>query len=65
MVDTRPRDEHTVDPRVEVARRIVLRIAWGVGFIFFVAALLGGYHCATDRPARELFFGPDEASSQH
>lgn len=60
MVDPAPGGNQPIDPRIEVARRIVTRIAWGVGIIFFVAAVLGGYHCATERPARELFFEPKD-----
>lgn len=58
MVDAPPNPP--IDPRIQVARRIVTRLAWAVGFIFFVAAVLGAYHCATDRPARELFFEPED-----
>jgi hypothetical protein len=60
MVDPAAALPEPPDPRVARARRIVLRIAWGVGFIFFVAGTFGAYHCATERPARELFFAPDD-----
>jgi hypothetical protein len=59
MVDTSSPTDAPADPRIAVARRIVLRIACSVGFIFFVAVVFGVYHCATDRPARELFFAPE------
>lgn len=64
MVDTAPGGHQAIDPRIAVARRIVTRIAWGVAFIFFVAAVLGGYHCATERPARELFFEPEDPPAE-
>jgi hypothetical protein len=52
-----------IDPRIETARRVVRALAWGVLAVFCVTAVLGAYHCATERPARELFFdrAPDTA----
>lgn len=49
-----------LDPRVVTARRVVRVIAAIVGLILVGASVLGVYAVATDRPARELFFPPEE-----
>lgn len=48
------------DPRIARVRRLVVALAMVVGVIFAASAVLAVYHLATERPARELFFPPDE-----
>lgn len=53
-----------VDPRIQIARRVVLSMSGVIAVIFFVAAVFGAYHCATERPARELFFEPVDPKNE-
>lgn len=46
------------DPRVRVARKVVGWLGVAVGIIMLGMMILGAYTCATDRPAREMFFEP-------
>ena len=50
-----------VDPRVRTARRIVIGIGVMVALIMAGTVVLAGYYFATERPAREMFFEPEEA----
>lgn len=48
------------DRKVRLARTIVIRLAWAVGFTLVVALVFGAYNMITDRPAKEMFLGPTE-----
>jgi hypothetical protein len=46
------------DARIELAQRIVKRLAVLVALSMLTALVFGVYNCATERPAREIFFDP-------
>lgn len=48
------------DRKVRLARTVVIRLAWAVGFSLVVAFVFAAYNLVTDRPAKEMFLGPSE-----
>jgi hypothetical protein len=52
--------EAVYDRKVRLAKTIVLSLACVVAVTLVVALVFGVYNYATDRPAKELFLGPQD-----
>jgi hypothetical protein len=46
--------------KLRIARKIVYGLAAFVGLTLLVALVFGAYSFITDRPAKEIFYGPTE-----
>lgn len=49
-----------IDPRVQLARKVVLRLAVFVMLTLVTGLLFATYNFATDRPVKELFLSGDD-----